>query len=253
MPSEDRHSSDTFHVAPRLFAVMPAGSRRMMRTVVDQIREELKQRILSGTWRLGSRIFEEDIAAELGVSRSALREAVRLLEQEGLIVREAHRGLYVASPSSRDALEAAQVRAVLEAQAVRLSPPPPAALLADLERVCLGFEQLEESADQIAAVQLDRTFHSLIVQGCPNDLLLRKFHELDGQMAIFFHWFMAEVPSRIHGIGERHRTLLRAFALGDPDVFSLAAEAHYTEAVQELAHHLPGSVQAAREMAGRAT
>jgi len=225
----------------------------MMHTVVDQIREELKQRILTGTWSLGSRIFEDEIAAELNVSRSAVREAVRLLEQEGLIVREAHRGLYIASPSNRDALEAAQLRAVLEAEAVRLSPPPPPALLEELENVCLGFEQVEMSLDRITAVHLDRTFHSLIVQGCPNELLLRKFHELDGQIAIFFHWFMAQVPSRIEGIGERHRILQRAFAASDPGKYALAVEQHYNEAVTDLARHLPDTARAARDLARRAT
>ncbi len=225
----------------------------MMHTVVDQIREELKQRILTGIWSLGNRIFEDEIAAELNVSRSAVREAVRLLEQEGLIVREAHRGLYVASPSNRDALEAAQLRAVLEAEAVRLAPPPSPELLAELENVCLGFEQAETSLDRIAAVQLDRTFHSLIVQGCLNELLLRKFHELDGQLAIFFHWFMAHVPSRIEGIGERHRNLLRAFASGDPGKYELAVERHYNEAVTDLARHLPDTARAARDLARRTT
>lgn len=235
------------------YGTRTAGFGAMMHTVVDQIREELRQRVLSGAWSLGSRIFEEEIAAELTVSRSAVREAVRLLEQEGLIVREAHRGLYVASPSNRDALDVAQLRAVLEAQAVRLSPPPSPDLLAELDTICRGFDQAENTRDRITAVQLDRTFHSLIVQGCRNDLLLRKFHELDGPIAIFFHWFMAQVPDRIDDIGARHRTLQRAFVAGDPEVYRLAVEKHYTEAVADLARHLPDTAQAARDLAHRTT
>ncbi len=223
----------------------------MMHTVVDQIRGDLKQRILSGTWRLGSRIFEDEIASELNVSRSAVREAVRLLEQEGLIVREAHRGLYVASPSNRDALEAAQLRAVLETEAVRFSPPPVPDQLAELENICGDFELIEQSGDCISAVQLDRTFHSLIAQNCRNDLLLRKFHELDGQIAIFFHWFMSQVPTRIDGIGERHRALVRALASGDPTAYGAAVEHHYHSAVEELASHLPDTARAARNLAQR--
>ncbi len=219
----------------------------MMHTVVDQIREDLKLRILSGAWQLGSRIWEEEIAAELQVSRSAVREAVRLLEQEGLIVREAHRGLYVASPSDRDAQEAAQLRAVLETEAVRLSPAPTTELLAELEEICRAFERVEEAEERITAVQLDRNFHALIVQGCRNELLLRKFHELDGQIAIFFHWFMAQVPSRIAGIGARHRILLQAFATGDAAAYGQSAERHYSEAVAELALHLPDTSHPTRD------
>lgn len=208
---------------------------------------------MSGTWRLGSRIFEEDIAAALKVSRSAVREAVRLLEQEGLIVREAHRGLYVASPSSRDALEAAQLRAVLEAEAVRLSPSPNPAQIAELEDVLRQFEEAEAPFDAIRSVQLDQTFHGVLVQGCRNGLLLRKFHELDGQIAIFFHWFMAEVPERSVGLAARHRLVLDAFQSGDPAVFSRAIEEHYREAIQELARHLPETARESRALAQRAT
>ena len=225
----------------------------MIYTVVDQIRDELRQRVMSGDLRLGSRIFEDDIAAELAVSRSAVREAVRLLEQEGLVVREAHRGLYVASPSYRDACDAAQLRAVLEAEAVRLSPPPDAGIVEELESICRAFERLEGDAEHIAAVDLDRTFHTLITQGCGNGMLLRKYHELDGPIAIFFHWFMAKVPSRIEGIADRHRLLVRAFALGDPGIYALAVEEHYTQAVAVLARDLPGSARTAREPMRRAT
>ena len=223
----------------------------MMHTVVDQIREELKFRILSGAWRLGGRIFEDEIASELNVSRSAVREAVRLLEQEGLIVREAHRGLYVASPSNRDALEAAQLRAVLETEAVRFSPAATPGLLAELEGICRDFERLERNGDRVKAVQLDRTFHGLLAQNCTNDLLLRKFHELDGQIAIFFHWFMAQVPTRIEGVGRRHRALVQALASGDPAVYGQAVENHYLSAVEELARHLPDTSRAARDLAQR--
>jgi DNA-binding GntR family transcriptional regulator len=225
----------------------------MIHTVVDQIRSELRHRIMSGAWRLGSRIFEEDIAAELEVSRSAVREAIRLLEQEGLIVREAHRGLYVASPSSRDALEAAQLRAVLEAEAVRLSPSPTPAQVSDLEDVLWRFERVEEPYDPTTSVQLDRTFHSILVQGCRNGLLLRKFHELDGQMAIFFHWFMSEVPERSVGMAARHRLVLEAFKSGDPDAFGEAIEEHYRDAIEELARHLPDTSRESRALAQRAT
>ena len=225
----------------------------MIYTVVDQIRDELKRRVMSGDLRLGSRIFEDGIAAEFKVSRSAVREAVRLLEQEGLVVREAHRGLYVASPSYRDACDAAQLRAVLEAEAVRLSPPPGAGIVEELESMCREFARLEGGAEHIGAVDLDRTFHTLIAQGSRNEMLLRKYHELDGPIAIFFHWFMAKVPSRIVGIADRHRLLVRAFALGDPGIYALAVEEHYTQAVADLARDLPESARAAREPMRRVT
>lgn len=219
----------------------------MIKTVVDQIRIELRNRILLGTWELGKRLFEEEIAQDLEVSRSAVREAVRLLEQEGLLVRAPHRGLYVASPSSQDALEIAQLRAVLEASAVRFSPKPTPATLEELERLCGRFEDVGPLG-HLQAVNLDREFHRVLAATCQNRLVLNKFHELDGHIAIFFHWVTANVPGRLNDIGGRHRSLMKTFATGDKDLFRRAVTLHYEEAAAELARHLPAMPQMARSL-----
>jgi DNA-binding GntR family transcriptional regulator len=210
----------------------------MIKTVVDQIRIELRHRVLTGSWSLGERLYEEVIAQDLGVSRSAVREAVRLLEQEGLLVRAPHRGLYVASPSARDTLEVAQLRAVLEASAVRFGLPPDLGSLRELERICRRLDQVRDS-DHLEAVNLDRTFHGIIASQCENRMLLQKFHELDGHIAIFFHWVTAHVPGRLDDVGQRHRQLLAAYTSGDPDRFAREVQQHYEEAAAELARHLP--------------
>ena len=210
----------------------------MIKTVVDQIRIELRNRVLMGSWILGERLYEEEIAHDLGVSRSAVREAVRLLEQEGLLVRAAHRGLFVASPSGRDTLEVAQLRGVLEASTVKYGSPPDRATLQELERICLRFDEIRDS-DHLEAVNLDRTFHGLIASHAENRLLLQKFHELDGHIAIFFHWVTANVPGRLDDIGQRHHQLLEAYALGDPEAFGRRVMQHYEGAAAELARHLP--------------
>lgn len=222
----------------------------MIRTVVDQIYEELKRRLLTGQWGLGVRIFEEEISADLNVSRSAVREAVRLLEQEGLIVREPHRGLYVASPSSREAMDVAQLRAVLEAYTVRWGKPPSREVLEDLEAICRQMEDVERRGDHFAAVNLDRQFHAGIASLCQNAMLLKKYHELDGHIAIFFHWVISHVPGRLTGLGERHRQLAAVFARGDAELFGGAVLQHYLDAAGELTRNLPDSTTEARELAG---
>lgn len=211
----------------------------MIRTVVDQIYDDLKERVLGGSWALGVRIFEDEIATDLSVSRSAVREAVRLLEQEGLLIREPHRGLYVASPSGRDAFEVAQVRAILEAHAVRWGDPPSRETLHDLEVICQELDDLEAEEHRADAVNADRRFHARVVSGCHNAMLVKKFRELDGHVAIFFHWVSAHVPGRLHGVGDRHRLLLEVLAKNDPDAFQEAILEHYLDAATDLARHLP--------------
>ncbi len=210
----------------------------MIQTVVDQIRTELRRRVLMGSWSLGERLYEEEIAQDLGVSRSAVREAVRLVEQEGLLVRAAHRGLFVASPSGRDTIEVAQLRAVLEASAVRFGTAPGPGTLQELERICQRLDRIRDS-DHLEAVNLDRAFHGLIAAQAQNALLLRKYHELDGHIAIFFHWVTAHVPGRLDDIGERHRRLLLDYGQNDPELFARSVMQHYEEAAAELVRHLP--------------
>lgn len=146
----------------------------MIRTVVDQIYEDLKGRLLTGDWALGVRVFEDEIARDLSVSRSAVREAVRLLEQEGLIVREPHRGLYVAKPSGRDAMEVAQLRAILEAHAVRWGSHPTEELLAELKAICDEMDGLEDDPHRPEAVSADRRFHARIVTVSENSMLVKR-------------------------------------------------------------------------------
>ena len=217
---------------------MLKGDKGMIKTVVDQIRFELRHRVLVGSWSLGERLYEDEIAHDLGVSRSAVREAVRLLEQEGLLVRSAHRGLFVASPSGRDTLEVAQLRAVLEASAVRYGAPPDPGTLQEMDRICRRLDEIADS-DHLEAVNLDREFHGLITAHADNRLLLQKHRELDGHVAIFFHWVTAHVPGRLDDIGERHRVLLKAYAAGDPEAFTRCVLQHYEGAAAELVRHLP--------------
>jgi len=220
----------------------------MIKTVVEQIRIELRRRVLVGTWGLGQRLYEEEIAHDLDVSRSAVREAVRLVEQEGLLVRAPHRGLFVASPSARDITEVAQLRAVLESSAVFWGNPPDDATIAEMERICARFDEIGDR-DHMEAVNLDRAFHGLIAQSTTNRLLLRKHQELDGHIAIFFHWVTAHVPGRLDDIGLRHHALLDAYARGDSTLFRDAVLLHYEGAAVELARHLPEADQAARREA----
>lgn len=84
-----------------------------------QVQDALRKEIISGRLKPGERLAEKMLCAELGVSRTSLREALRSLEAEGLVTLVPHRGAVVASVELEDARQIYQVRGVLEAQAVR--------------------------------------------------------------------------------------------------------------------------------------
>jgi len=89
----------------------------------DSVRDLLLERVLAGEYPPGARLVETRIARELGISQAPLREALRDLEQLGLVVHEAYRGCSVRAVSAAELLEAFPVRAALEALAARLAAP----------------------------------------------------------------------------------------------------------------------------------
>src|SRR5439155_11116272 len=99
---------------------MSSGPLQVQR-VVDQVYAVIRERILSGELPGGSRLPQNSLAEELGVSRTPLREALRRLSTEGLVVLEANRGATVAQHDLSDMLHAWRARLVLEPAAARLA------------------------------------------------------------------------------------------------------------------------------------
>ena len=91
----------------------------------DRVKDVLLERIVSGGYPPGARLVETRIAQELGTSQAPVREALRDLEQLGLVVHEAYRGCSVRAVSAAELLEAFPVRAALEALAARLAGSRP--------------------------------------------------------------------------------------------------------------------------------
>jgi DNA-binding GntR family transcriptional regulator len=208
----------------------------VIHSLVEQMHTELKERILSGRWHLGSRVYEQELAAEVGLSRAPVREAIRLLEQEGLVVRHPHRGLFVANPSPEEILDVAAVRALLESSAVRWAGGLSAAALDDLEAMCAQMDRASQAGNRLEAVLADLSFHGRIIAASENRVLRRKFHELDGYEALFFHAVLDRKPERLHGLGDRHRAIIQALAAGDPPAIEATIRDHYEGAARLLQH-----------------
>jgi DNA-binding GntR family transcriptional regulator len=88
--------------------------------LVDNLAQRIQTRIMTGEFPIGTRLRQEALAAEFGVSRTPIREALRQLQASGILVLEPRRGATVHGPSQRDVLEAYAVRAELEGFAAEL-------------------------------------------------------------------------------------------------------------------------------------
>jgi DNA-binding GntR family transcriptional regulator len=138
-----------------------------IQSVVDQVYAVVRERILSGELPSGSRLPQSSLAEELGVSRTPLREALRRLSTEGLVVLEANRGARVATHDFSDMLHAWRARLVLEPPAARLgaSVKVPEAL----ERMHRAIVQQRRVVDDVAeSFAVNREFHLALVASAGN-------------------------------------------------------------------------------------
>jgi len=125
----------------------------------QQIANSLKEEILSGKYPPGVRIRQEDIAEQFGASRSPVREALRILEAEGLINLVAHTGAWISHLSLSECEEMYQLRERVEPLLLRLSIPHITdALIAELKDLVV---QMEATTDVETFLRLDRQFHLL--------------------------------------------------------------------------------------------
>jgi DNA-binding GntR family transcriptional regulator len=143
-----------------------------IRSVVDQVHAELLERIVAGELAPGSRLRQEALAAELGVSRTPLREALARLVSEGLVEFVPNRGATVAQRDFNDMDEAWRARLVLEPGAARLAAERRDA--EEVERLREAVRRQRAAADDVtASFEVNREFHLALVAASGNAHLLR--------------------------------------------------------------------------------
>jgi DNA-binding GntR family transcriptional regulator len=131
------------------------------RTLQTIVTDRLRTAIVSGRFSPGTRLQQDDLARELGVSRMPIREALRVLHTEGLVEFEPHRGATVIELRADDIAEIFDIRTMLEARAAELAAPNLAeTTLAELRRLCEAMA--DPALDDGAWLSLNREFHTLI-------------------------------------------------------------------------------------------
>ncbi|HEY0812460.1 MAG TPA: GntR family transcriptional regulator [Pseudonocardia sp.] len=147
----------------------------------------VRRAILDGSLAPGSRINEVHLAAELGFSRSPLREALRALEEEGLIVKQPYRGAYVATVGPEVIEEIASLRARLEPFAIELALPR---LRADagrarLDRALADLAAAVARRDTADAIDVHMGIHRLFYELADHKLLLDCWRSWESQLRIY--------------------------------------------------------------------
>lgn len=148
--------------------------------------EYLRNSILKGELEPGERLMELQLAEQLGVSRTPIREAIRKLELEGLVEMIPRKGAYVADLSIKDVLDVLEVRMFLEGLAAYLA----AERMTDddideLKNILKKFEDSIDNKDRESMILLDNQFHDKIIEGSRNNKLIQIVQSLHEQFQRF--------------------------------------------------------------------
>ena len=218
-------------MSKRLEPITIDSYQPLRETVCEALRDAIRRGILEP----GERLMEVQLAEELGISRTPVREAIRKLEQEGYVIMMPRRGTYVSSVSVKDVKEIFEIRSALETLAaelatMRIEPDELDKLRALLTKI-EGHIELKEGMDKI--VKTDVEFHGLLYQVSRNERLVAIISNLMEQLARFRTLSMS-YPGRLKETLEEHRAMVEAIAAGDVDAARDAAERHMEQAEATL-------------------
>ena len=172
--------------------------------VCDRIREA----IISGVFAPGERLMEMQLAEEMGVSRTPVREAIRKLEIDGLIVMIPRRGTYVANISIKDINDVYEIRTALDELAAGLAAERmDAAGLAELKEHMMKTEQVMLAGDYVKAVTVDTQFHDVIYRAARNERLMNMVNNLREQIT-GIRGISMRYPGRLAETIKEHRQLV---------------------------------------------
>ena len=211
---------------------MARGSRN---TVVRQAVDQIRQAIVSGQFEFGQRLIDKELCKLTGASRTSVREAMRILEGEGIIEAQPHRGIVVATPTRAQAEQIYAIRAELEAfagghAAERASDAEIEALQQAVDR----FGEAVSKKDLTSLVRHADTFYVILLEASRDDVVAEMLGNLRARISILRSTSMSSPDRGPHSLAE-----MRAIA-------EAIAKRNSAAAAKACRHHVEMAAKAAR-------
>ena len=192
----------------------------------EMVYEELKIQILTGAIVPGTRMMEVDLAEEMGVSRTPIREAIRKLEKEGLVTIEPRRGAYASRITTEDMVEILEVRQDLEGLAAFFAAERMnASQMKELRDASEKYNKAVEKGSMEDMIRHDTRFHRIIVDSCNNKILVHMVEQLQ-ELVLRFRYIYYDNFKRANNMPEEHKAIIEAIASGDAEKAREAADVH---------------------------
>jgi DNA-binding GntR family transcriptional regulator len=205
--------------------------------------EALRDAIVSGELAPNARLIESDISSTFDMSRGAVRTALIRLEQEGLVVREPHRGARVRPVSDEEAVEILQARAVLEGLAVRLAAERIDESGSARLQVCLERQRdLLEAGDLLGASDANANLHATLLELSGHGTAVRLIGALNSQ-SVRYQYRTILIPGRSAASVAEHAAIVEAVVAGRPAEAESAMRRHLFNVAQAVQQGLlPGGI-----------
>ena len=208
--------------------------------------EALRESIVRGDIAPDARLVEADISATFDMSRGAVRTALIRLEQEGLVVREPHRGARVRKVADEEAVEILQARAVLEGLAVRQAAERIDDAGAERLQGCLVRQrELLEAGDLLGASDANADLHAALLELSRHGTALRLIRALNSQ-TVRYQYRTILIPGRSAASVAEHTAIVDAVVAGRPDDAEAAMRRHLFNVADAVQRGLlPGGIDKA--------
>jgi DNA-binding GntR family transcriptional regulator len=232
-------------------ATKPPVERLTPTTLVDEIAYRLQRAILEGEYRFGTHLSQDEICARFGVSRTPVREALRKLQAQHLVVLTPNKGATVRIPSRSELEDTYTVRVELEGFAAQLAAQTDGAETArKLDTLQGQIDALQaEFTDDVSGIDdetavgarfgaADIAWHAAVFDGSNNAQLARICHELEALVPKEYIWRATHSSDEWLALLDDHRAVSSAIGAGRPEEARAAMAQHIRHAGQVLVSHL---------------
>jgi len=209
------------------------------KSLSQKVMLRLRQAIIEGELKLGAVIAEEMLAQSFGVSRTPVREAMSLLQAQGLVVVKPQVGSFVFTPSAADIDELCTFRILIEPKAAELAYGHDRdGALKTMTSAVADMKRAVAARDTLAYGSADTAFHDALFTYCGNHYLMQSYQLIAGRVAALRTNLSSPIDVRTPASFDQHRELLDLFERGKFEGFAKLMKLHITNSGHAYARAL---------------
>jgi DNA-binding GntR family transcriptional regulator len=209
------------------------------KSLSQKVMFRLRQAIIDGELKLGAVIAEEMLARSFGVSRTPIREAMSLLQSQGLVVVRPQVGSFVFTPSAADISELCGFRTIIEPKAAELAYHHDRdSAVAAMKSAVAAMERALVAKDNVAYGRADTALHDAFFVHCGNHYLMESYQLVSGRVAALRTNLSSPIDIQTPASFDEHRTILRLFERGEFTTLGILMTSHIANSGRTYAQAL---------------